>query len=63
MGQITPDDGFTVLREISQHTNIKLHQVAEEILKHAQGAPLPEVLHGELHTALARHAIGERPDP
>src|SRR4051812_50218118 len=29
LGQIPPADGFTVLREISQHTNIKLTQVAE----------------------------------
>ncbi|MGF0175986.1 ANTAR domain-containing protein [Streptomyces sp. Marseille-Q5077] len=61
--QITPNDGFTVLREVSQHTNIKLHQVAEETLKHAQGAPLPEVLLSELHAALTRHAVGERPGP
>lgn len=60
LGQITPHDGFAVLREVSQHTNIKLSQIAEEILKHAQGAPLPEVLLGELHTAVARHAVGER---
>jgi AmiR/NasT family two-component response regulator len=63
LGQISPYDGFTVLREISQHTNIKLNQVAEEILKHAQGAALPDVLLGELHAALARHSGGERPDP
>ncbi|WP_327328049.1 ANTAR domain-containing protein [Streptomyces sp. NBC_01210] len=26
------DQGFTVLREVSQHTNIKLHRVAELIV-------------------------------
>lgn len=56
LGQITPGGGFTVLREISQHTNIKLTQVAEEVLQHAQGAALPDVLLGELRAALARHA-------
>ncbi|MER5838180.1 ANTAR domain-containing protein [Streptomyces sp. NPDC002130] len=56
LGQITPSDGFTVLREVSQHTNIKLTQIAEEVLKHAQGAALPDVLLGELQAALARHA-------
>ncbi|MBL1110366.1 ANTAR domain-containing protein [Streptomyces sp. 5-8] len=55
LSQITPQDGFTVLREASQHTNIKLFDVAEQILKHAQGAALPEVLRAELRAALARH--------
>ncbi|MGW6738118.1 ANTAR domain-containing protein [Streptomyces sp. NPDC055013] len=63
LGQITPHDGFAVLTEVSQHTNIKLSQVAGEILKHAQGARLPELLLSELHAALARHAIGERSAP
>ncbi|MFE7765173.1 ANTAR domain-containing protein [Streptomyces sp. NPDC057438] len=56
LGKIPPCDGFTVLREVSQHTNIKLSQVAEEVLKHGQGAALPDVLLGELHAALARSA-------
>ena len=33
MGQIAPQDGFTVLREVSQHTNTKLTDLAEHILK------------------------------
>ncbi|GGQ78404.1 ANTAR domain-containing protein [Streptomyces flaveolus] len=56
LGQISPSDGFTVLREISQHTNVRLSVVAEHLLKHAQGAALPDLLLGELHAALARHA-------
>ncbi|WKX19507.1 MULTISPECIES: ANTAR domain-containing protein [unclassified Streptomyces] len=56
LGRISPDDGFTVLREISQHTNIRLSAVAEHLLAHARGAELPDVLLGELHAALARHA-------
>jgi hypothetical protein len=56
LGHVHPDDGFTVLREVSQHTNIKLSAVAEHVLKHAQGAALPDLLTGELHTALARHS-------
>ncbi|MFJ9026429.1 ANTAR domain-containing protein [Streptomyces sp. NPDC102259] len=40
LGQIPPCDGFTVLREVSQHTNIKLTQVAEQVIKHGQGAAL-----------------------
>ncbi|AGF61029.1 ANTAR domain-containing protein [Streptomyces olivaceoviridis] len=61
LGQIAPTDGFTVLREASQHTNIKLSAVAEQVLKHAQGAALPDVLLGELQAALARHTFNSRP--
>ncbi len=56
LGQIPPRDGFTVLREVSQHTIMKLTQVAEQVLRHGQGAALPDVLLGELHAAAARHA-------
>ncbi|MFJ8143427.1 ANTAR domain-containing protein [Streptomyces sp. NPDC096013] len=45
LGPIAPADGFTVLREISQHTNTKLHQIAA----------LPADLASELQAALARH--------
>ncbi|MFJ8142312.1 ANTAR domain-containing protein [Streptomyces sp. NPDC096013] len=55
LGPIAPADGFTVLREISQHTNTKLHHVAEQILAHGQGAELPADLDTELKAALARH--------
>ncbi|MEU9055053.1 ANTAR domain-containing protein [Streptomyces sp. NPDC048384] len=51
VGQIAPWDGLIVLREASQNTNIKLSAVAEHILKHAQRAPLPDVLLMELRTA------------
>ncbi|WP_193475277.1 ANTAR domain-containing protein [Streptomyces griseomycini] len=51
-GRIEPYRGFTALREISQHTNIKLPVVAEQILKHARGAALPGLLLRELHAAL-----------
>ncbi|MFC8093016.1 ANTAR domain-containing protein [Streptomyces sp. NPDC057301] len=44
LGQVTPYGGFTVLREVSQRTNIKLSQVAEDVLEYAQGATPPEVL-------------------
>ncbi|MEJ8672664.1 ANTAR domain-containing protein [Streptomyces sp. MS1.AVA.1] len=54
LGRVTPYGNFTVLREVSQHTNIKLSQVAEEVLKYAQGAAPLEVLVGEA-------ACGPRP--
>lgn len=54
MARITPEDGFTVLREVSQHTNTKLSSIAEQIIKHAQGAGLPETVLSELQAALIR---------
>ncbi|MEV6002804.1 ANTAR domain-containing protein [Streptomyces griseomycini] len=61
LGRVEPGQGFTVLREISQHTNIKLSVVAEQILKHARGAALPDLLLGELRAALARQGTGPYP--
>jgi hypothetical protein len=40
----------------ADQAHIKLAQVAEQVLKHGQGAALPDVLLGELRAALARHA-------
>ncbi|MFJ6087825.1 ANTAR domain-containing protein [Streptomyces sp. NPDC092369] len=55
LGPLAPGDGFTVLREISQHTNTRLIDIAEQVLTHGQGAALPAVLQTELQAALARH--------
>jgi hypothetical protein len=64
LGQIAPWDGFTVLREVSQHTNTKLSTVAEHVLKHAQGAALPDELLTELRAALARRTTAaSQPGP
>jgi ANTAR domain len=54
LGRIGPDDGFDVLREVSQRLNIKLSALAAEIIKYGQGADLPDPILGELHAALAR---------
>ncbi|WP_327714542.1 ANTAR domain-containing protein [Streptomyces sp. NBC_00490] len=54
MARISPEDGFTVLREVSQHTNTKLSSIAEQVVKHAQGAGLPETVLSELQAALVR---------
>ncbi|MET7455762.1 ANTAR domain-containing protein [Streptomyces sp. NPDC005574] len=55
MGRLDPQDGFVVLREVSQRTNTKLSGIAEQIVKHAQGAPLEEAVGAQLDAALARH--------
>lgn len=52
LGRISPTDGFAVLRQVSQHTNIKLSALAECILQHGRGADLPGPVQTELLTAL-----------
>ncbi|MFJ6087999.1 ANTAR domain-containing protein [Streptomyces sp. NPDC092369] len=55
LGPLAPAEGFIALREISQHTNTRPIHIAEQVLKHGQGAALPTVLQTELQAALARH--------
>ncbi|MEU9268455.1 ANTAR domain-containing protein [Streptomyces sp. NPDC048251] len=53
--RIAPAAGFGVLREVSQHTNIKLHTVAEMVIDWALGQqPLPETVERELDRAVQR---------
>ncbi|MFJ5534903.1 ANTAR domain-containing protein [Streptomyces sp. NPDC093261] len=48
--------GFEVLREVSQHTNIKLHAVAKNLIAWALGQPLPEPVGQELDAAVRRRS-------
>ncbi|MGW0874171.1 ANTAR domain-containing protein [Streptomyces sp. NPDC002740] len=52
--RIPPAAGFEVLREVSQHTNIKLHAVAEMVIGWALGQPLPKSVGHELGEAVKR---------
>ncbi|WP_151773954.1 ANTAR domain-containing protein [Streptomyces abyssomicinicus] len=61
LGRVTPDQGWTVLREVSQHTNVKLRQVAEMILLWARTGDLPAEVRAALEEALRRHAPPGRP--
>ncbi|MEU9313775.1 ANTAR domain-containing protein [Streptomyces sp. NPDC048256] len=54
--RIAPDSGFEVLREVSQHTNIKLHAVAEMLIGWALGQSLTEPVGQELDAAVERHS-------
>ncbi|MFJ9025958.1 ANTAR domain-containing protein [Streptomyces sp. NPDC102259] len=54
--RIPPAVGFEVLREVSQHTNIKLHTVAEALIGWALGQPLPEPVGRELGEAVQRYS-------
>ncbi|MEU0060137.1 ANTAR domain-containing protein [Streptomyces sp. NPDC006334] len=53
--RIAPATGFEVLREVSQHTNLKLRAVAETVIGWALGQqPLPEPVGQELDAAVQR---------
>ncbi|WP_329237324.1 ANTAR domain-containing protein [Streptomyces canus] len=54
--RLAPAAGFEVLREVSQHTNIKLHTVAESVIARALGQPLPEPVGRELDAAVRRRS-------
>ncbi|WP_433917495.1 ANTAR domain-containing protein [Streptomyces canus] len=61
--RIPPAAGFEVLREVSQHTNIKLHTVAETLIAWGLGQPLPERVDQELDAAVRRRSHrGQSPD-
>jgi hypothetical protein len=47
------DDAWTVLVEVSQHTNTKLHHVAEELVGAVNGDPLPDPLRQQVSAAVA----------
>jgi len=55
---LRPDQGWEVLKHISQHTNVKLREVARCLVQWpAGGSPLPEVIRTALPHAVdhARH--------
>ncbi|WP_151484427.1 ANTAR domain-containing protein [Streptomyces albicerus] len=55
LGRVTPDDGWSVLREVSQHTNIKLRNVAELIIIWGQKGDLPPDIRATLEETLDRY--------
>ncbi|WP_258021866.1 ANTAR domain-containing protein [Streptomyces anatolicus] len=54
MGRLTPEQGWTVLRETSQHTNMKLTRVADLIVAWGCAGDLPEEIRRELDASLSR---------
>ncbi|MEU9370690.1 ANTAR domain-containing protein [Streptomyces avermitilis] len=52
VGQLTPEQGWEVLRNISQKTNIKLRHVAELIVDWARTGELPAEIRGQLEREL-----------
>jgi len=52
LGGLRSDQGFQVLRDISQHTNIKLRQVSEQIVDWVHDGELSDEVRAALEQAL-----------
>ncbi|MFE9353096.1 ANTAR domain-containing protein [Streptomyces olivaceoviridis] len=61
LGRVTPDQGWQVLKEVSQHTNIKLRNIAELILIWGRRGDIPPEIRAELEDALDRYGPTQVP--
>ncbi|MFF0190815.1 ANTAR domain-containing protein [Streptomyces sp. NPDC005244] len=61
VGELTPDQGWNVLREVSQHTNIKLRHVSELLIDWARTGNLCTDIRTELERQLAAYTRTSRP--
>lgn len=61
LGRVTPDQGWEVLKEVSQHTNIKLRNIAELILVWGRRGDIPPEIRAELEDALDRYGPTQVP--
>ncbi|AKJ15122.1 hypothetical protein ABB07_35200 [Streptomyces incarnatus] len=62
LGRVTPDEGWEVLREVSQHTNIKLRNIAELILIWGRRGEIPADVLTALEDALDRYGPTQVPE-
>ncbi|MFF7445684.1 MULTISPECIES: ANTAR domain-containing protein [unclassified Streptomyces] len=63
LGRVTPEQGWNVLKEVSQHTNIRLRNVAELILIWGQKGDIPPEVRASLEDTLDRHGPTQVPEP
>ncbi len=61
LGRVAPEQGWAVLKEVSQHTNIKLRNVAELILIWGRDGRMPPEIRVELVNALERYGPTQIP--
>ncbi|EST19706.1 ANTAR domain-containing protein [Streptomyces sp. CG1] len=61
LGRVTPDEGWEVLKEVSQHTNIKLRNIAELILIWGRRGDIPPEVSAALEDALDRYGPTQVP--
>ncbi|MEU0816561.1 ANTAR domain-containing protein [Streptomyces mirabilis] len=62
LGRVSPDQGWAVLREVSQHTNVKLRTVAEMILVWGRQGDLPPDIRADLEDTLDKYGPTQIPD-
>jgi small nuclear ribonucleoprotein (snRNP)-like protein len=62
LGRVTPDEGWAVLKDVSQHTNIKLRNVAELIVIWGRNGEMPPEISAELEDALDRYGPPQIPE-
>lgn len=62
IGHVTPDEGWEVLREVSQHANIKLRNLAELMLIWGRNGDLPDDVRVLLEDTLDRHGPARLPE-
>lgn len=65
LGGLSPDTAWNVLKEVSQHTNTKLREVADHIVQWPRCEWLPPEIREALNAALdrARRSPGPTPTP
>lgn len=61
LGRVSPDQGWAVLREVSQHTNIKLRNIAEMILVWGRQGDLPSDICAVLEDTLDKYGPTQIP--
>ncbi|MEU3512998.1 ANTAR domain-containing protein [Streptomyces longwoodensis] len=61
LARVSPDQGWAVLKEVSQHTNVKLRDVAEQVLVWGRTGQLAEEVRSALADAVDRHAPAQVP--
>ena len=62
LGRVSPDEGWAVLREVSQHTNIKLRNIAEMIIVWGRNGDLPDNIRAVLEETLDKYGPTQTPD-
>ena len=62
LGRVAPDQGWAVLKDVSQHTNIKLRRVAELIILWVRQGEMPAEIRVALQEALERHGPTQIPE-
>jgi polyhydroxyalkanoate synthesis regulator phasin len=61
LGRVSPDQGWAVLQEVSQHTNIKLRTIAEMILVWGRQGDLPPEIRAVLEETLDKYGPTQIP--